>query len=110
MKIVCAWCKQVLGYKCAHCGRELEPDPRMPGHLRCPGEPGMLSPITYGPTSIRHMITSHGICEPCADKLNALRSDEKKAGGLTDEDRANLAQQEELHGLDTDTNCGQRKN
>jgi hypothetical protein len=68
MKIICAWCGKLMGYKCPFCGGELAPAaaPSMAEtHMMCVGEPTQIY------LSIENMKQTHGICDQCVDKLKS---------------------------------------
>lgn len=69
MKIMCAWCQEIMGHKCPHCGTRRAPE--------------YLPPIALGREPMFFCLnckrfyqddkTTHGICEICAaQQLNLL--------------------------------------
>jgi hypothetical protein len=87
MHVICAWCKKELGNTCPICGHTLEPIADNPDALICRfGE----TPIVFSITQLNQQPISHGICEACADKLNAGRAERIAQRTMTPEDRANL--------------------
>jgi len=73
MRIICAWCKRLIGYKCALCGAPLRQDPHNKSLLICESGP---TTIHFG---TENMTETHGICPECL----------AEAARLTPEDRAN---------------------
>ena len=100
MKITCAWCQTLLGYKCPDCGEPLTiPDqPELRGrYMACRDQAQRAVPYAkHGTTihfSIERMQTTHTICEDCVAKQTAERAahyaprlDQRL---LSPEDRAN---------------------
>lgn len=85
MRVICAWCKTEIGFRCPNCGDKLFPHPDDPRLMICRNPPTAL---VY---AIEHMDTSHGICEECKRKFDPASALGTLAEpGLTDEDRANL--------------------
>jgi hypothetical protein len=90
LKIRCAWCSKLLGFRCPFCGEPLKitdhPNPDRGKALVCDAGP---TTIYYTDTS--KMTVSHGICTDCRSRLShGLHNHAVDA--LTDEDLANLAQ------------------
>ena len=88
MKTVCAWCGEILSYKCPYCGEPLRivthPETGIGKALLCDSG---LSQIYFTDTS--HFSTTHTICSICAEHLrHGLGPSEPIR--LTPEDRANL--------------------
>ena len=70
MKIVCAWCRVVLGYKCPTCDRPLT-ERTIDGQtfMVCSGD-GRQTEITW---RLETMLETHSICEACASAMDELR-------------------------------------
>jgi hypothetical protein len=96
VKIICAWCHALIGYKCPSCGDPLvDPDdPKLRDtHRVCHGS----QPLGYigarsHPTSVLYSIAamqlSHGMCTQCRHRIDARRA-RQDARLMTSEDRAN---------------------
>jgi ssDNA-binding Zn-finger/Zn-ribbon topoisomerase 1 len=86
MKIICAWCQKLTGYKCPQCGDELQPaaTPELRGrYMMCASKPTQIY------FSIKTMETTHTICPNCQSKLD--REHQRQTDReLSPEDRANL--------------------
>lgn len=76
MKIICAWCRELIGYKCPLCGAPLKQDPANKSRLICDSKG---TPIHF---TTENMQESHGICTKCRSKI-------------TEEDAANITLQVE---------------
>jgi len=67
MRVICAWCKQLMGYKCPFCGSPLTQDPKNKSRLLCQsGE----TAIHFGTEGMKE---THGICEACATALTEAK-------------------------------------
>jgi hypothetical protein len=92
MKIICAWCKKLLGYKCPLCDQPLDP-PLTPWmrkeYLICAAQ---ATPIIF---KIANMNETHTICESCRARVagEVERRLAEKPERLSPEDKANLAAQ-----------------
>jgi len=88
MKIRCAWCGLLLGFKCPFCGEPLKvvthPSPGVGKALVC--DTG-ISQIYFTDTS--KMATSHGICMECRSRFSHGLGNHEVAA-LSPEDLANL--------------------
>jgi hypothetical protein len=92
MKIICAWCGKLLGYKCPFCDQPLEPPltPWMREEYRiCAAGP---TPIIF---KIANMDETHTICESCRARVagEVARRLAETPETISPEDRANLEQQ-----------------
>jgi len=89
MKIVCAWCGQILGFRCPFCGEPLKlvksPSTDQASALVCDSGP---SQIHFHST--RDFAVSHGICKECRYRFTH-GPDKHDVLTLTAEDLYNLA-------------------
>lgn len=71
MKIICAWCKKFLGYKCPHCGNPLTLLEIGRHHWAvCKTDPYQAH---FDPD---HMNITHSMCEQCEIKLLEIHAEE----------------------------------
>lgn len=83
MKIRCAWCRKLLGYKCPFCGGELKPLKQDDGTIVLVCDQPLARIVFSNTTNMRE---THTICPEC--QITLARKDNNR---LSQEDRANLA-------------------
>ena len=97
MKIICAWCGQLLGYKCPFCGVPLEKvilDRRV--WYRCT-EP--MTQIYFNPDTMKE---THEICGACAQ----LTDDARREARQNRHEQLSLDDQQTIAALDGAGNRG----
>lgn len=71
MKIICAWCRVITGYRCDHCGEKLLHEKI--GDVQVLVCRNGLTPIVHVGTEFMHV--SHGMCEACRKLTHEQRDD-----------------------------------